>query len=136
MNESKIISQIKKELKAGQYEDLYTYQCDAGWQEWMQNFTEAEDGECISERESAEIEAIQERAFAEYEEEKTQEYIKETYKKLNGIKSWWNKNVKPKYRTTLSAEEFKNECFSEYVNTGSVEIRACYSKTGCPVNWI
>ncbi len=50
--------------------------------------------------------------------------------KLNGLKAWWNKWAKEEYKTPLSAEELKNECISEYENTGSVEMRAYQCKLG------
>jgi hypothetical protein len=51
--------------------------------------------------------------------------------KLNGLKSWWNRLAKPKYRTPLTADELTAECISEYENTGTVEMRAFYAKDGC-----
>lgn len=52
--------------------------------------------------------------------------------KLNGLKSWWNRLCKPEYKIKISAEELKNECISEYENTGTVEMRAMYAKDNCP----
>ena len=51
--------------------------------------------------------------------------------KLNGLKAWWNRLCKPQYKITMSADELKEECLSEYENTGSVEMSRMYSKDGC-----
>lgn len=51
--------------------------------------------------------------------------------KLNGLKAWWNRNCKPQYKITISADELKKECLSEFENTGSVEMRRIYSKDNC-----
>lgn len=53
--------------------------------------------------------------------------------KLNGLKYWWNKNAKPQYKTHLTADELKNECISEYENTGSVEMCAYQNKDNRPI---
>ena len=50
--------------------------------------------------------------------------------KLNGLKSWWNKNCKLQYKIKITAEELKKECIGEYENTGSVEMSRIYSKDG------
>ncbi len=47
---------------------------------------------------------------------------------LNGLKAWWNKYAKPEYKTSLSANELKAECYSEWENTGSVEMSRFKSK--------
>ena len=52
--------------------------------------------------------------------------------KLNGLKAWWNRLCKPQYKITMSADELKEECLSEYENTGSVEMSRVYSKDDCP----
>ena len=52
--------------------------------------------------------------------------------KLNGLKAWWNRLCKPQYNITMSADELKEECLSEYENTGSVEMSRVYSKDDCP----
>lgn len=52
--------------------------------------------------------------------------------KLNGLKAWWNKLCKPEFKIKISAEELKNECISEYENTGSIEMSRFLSKDGCP----
>lgn len=49
---------------------------------------------------------------------------------LNGLKAWWNKWAKNQYKTTLSAKELKLECYSEWENTGNVEMRSYQSKDG------
>lgn len=56
--------------------------------------------------------------------------------KLNGLKSWWNRFCKTEYKIKISAEELKNECLSEYENTGAVEMRSMYSKDGRTYNFI
>lgn len=60
---------------------------------------------------------------------------KKAKKELKGIRSWWNRNVKKQYRTSLTENEFILECIDEYMNTGNVEIRSFYSKTNCPMTW-
>lgn len=50
--------------------------------------------------------------------------------KLNGLKAWWNKYAKPECKTPLSAEELKMGCFTEWENTGSVEMSRFQSKDG------
>lgn len=55
--------------------------------------------------------------------------------KLNGLKAWWNRWAKPQYKIKLSAEEFKNQCLSEYENTGNVEMRAYQCKLGRPMQF-
>lgn len=52
--------------------------------------------------------------------------------KLNGLKSWWNRLCKPKYKVKMSADNFKALCISEYEHTGSVEMSGTYSKDGAP----
>ena len=47
---------------------------------------------------------------------------------MNGLKSWWNRFAKDEYKTRLSADELKAVCYSEYENTGSVEMRAYQCK--------
>jgi hypothetical protein len=133
--EKQIINQIKRELKAGAYTDFDLYVDEAGWQDWMSQYTTAADGEPATEAEIREIEKIQEKAWNEYDDEKNDAETKKALKELAGIKAWWNRNVKPQYKSDLTAAEFKNECLEEYMNTGNVEIRACYSKTGCPLTW-
>lgn len=54
--------------------------------------------------------------------------ITEARKNLKGLKSWWNKNAKPQYKTTLTAKELENECLSEMLNTGSIEMRSFQNK--------
>lgn len=54
---------------------------------------------------------------------------------LNGLKAWWNKWAKDQYKTTLSAEELKQECYSEWENTGSVEMRAYQCKLNRPLTF-
>jgi len=61
--------------------------------------------------------------------------ITETRKSMKGLKWWWNRNCKPQYKITISAKELENECLSEMMNTGSVEMRAFYSKDDCTKNW-
>jgi hypothetical protein len=56
--------------------------------------------------------------------------------KLNGLKSWWNKWAKEQFKTRLSAEELKEECLSEFENTGSVEMRAYQCKLGRTMNFV
>ena len=51
--------------------------------------------------------------------------------KLNGLKAWWNRLSKDEYKTSLTADELKAECISEYENTGSVEMRSYQAKDGC-----
>lgn len=51
--------------------------------------------------------------------------------KLNGLKAWWNRLAKDEYKTSLTADELKAECISEYENTGSVEMRSYQVKDGC-----
>lgn len=51
--------------------------------------------------------------------------------KLNGLKAWWNRLCKPEFKITISAEALKEECISEYEDTGSVEMRARYAKDNC-----
>lgn len=55
--------------------------------------------------------------------------------KLNGLKAWWNRLCKPQYKITMSADELKAECLSEYENTGSVEMRKFYAKDNCTHNF-
>lgn len=55
--------------------------------------------------------------------------------KLNGLKSWWNKNCKPQYRISIPASRLKQECLSEYENTGSVEMRAYQCKLNRPIEF-
>jgi hypothetical protein len=133
--EKQIINQIKRELKAGDYTDFDLYVDEAGWQDWMCQYTTAADGEPASEAEIREIEKIQEKAWVEYNDDLCAAEYKKALKNLAGIKTWWNRNVKPRYKTPLTAEEFKQECLSEYIETGSVEIRGMFSKTGCPLAW-
>lgn len=47
--------------------------------------------------------------------------------KLNGLKSWWNSLCKPEYKITISAEELKLECISEFENFGFVEMRRIFA---------
>lgn len=56
-------------------------------------------------------------------------------KQLKGIRSWWNRNAKTQYKTPLTEEEFINEVFYEFVDTGSVEMRSMYAKDGCTKSW-
>ena len=55
--------------------------------------------------------------------------------KLNGLKAWWNRLCKEQYKIKISAEKLKQECLSEYENTGSVEMRSFYAKDGCTHNF-
>lgn len=55
--------------------------------------------------------------------------------RLNGLKRWWNRLCKPQYKVTMSADDFKAMCFSEYENTGSVEMSKNYSIDGCTHNF-
>lgn len=55
--------------------------------------------------------------------------------KLSGLKAWWNKYCKPKYKITMPADKFKEICLSEYVNTGSVEMCKWQSKDGTTHNF-
>ena len=55
--------------------------------------------------------------------------------KLNGLKSWWNRYAKPEYRTKLTAKELKQECLSEFENTGDVEMKAYQCALGRTINF-
>lgn len=48
--------------------------------------------------------------------------------KLNGLKAWWNRLCKPRYKIRISADALKAEWLSEYENTGSVEMPKFYAK--------
>lgn len=63
------------------------------------------------------------------------EEVKKARKNLKGIRSWWNRNAKPQYKTPLTELQFIDEVLDEYMNTGNVEMRAIYSKDGCTKNW-
>ena len=52
--------------------------------------------------------------------------------KLNGLKSWWNRNSKPEYKETRTAEQMKTEYYSEYINTGNIEMPARMAKDNRP----
>lgn len=62
-------------------------------------------------------------------------YTQSFRKQLKGIRSWWNRNAKSKYKTPLTEKEFIDEVFCEYVDTGSVEMRSMYAKDGCTKSW-
>lgn len=57
MTYEQILEKIAEESKT--YEDFHKYTADAGWQLWMNDYTEAEDSEECSESELKKIEAIQ-----------------------------------------------------------------------------
>ena len=44
-----------KRVKRYKDDEFYLFACEEGWQDWMQDFTEAKEEEAISERESKEI---------------------------------------------------------------------------------
>lgn len=54
---------------------------------------------------------------------------------LNGFKSWWNCWAKPEYKTMLPAEQLKLLHFSEWENTGTVEMRAYQCKLNRPLTF-
>lgn len=60
---------------------------------------------------------------------------KKKIEKLNGLKAWWNKNAKPQYKTTLSAEELKAECLAEFEATGAVQMSFQYNKDNRSINF-
>ena len=57
--EIKTENEIKKDMSRYSSEQFELYVSEAGWQDWMNEYTEIEDGEIISERELQEIETIQ-----------------------------------------------------------------------------
>lgn len=128
-----VIDSLEESLEALQkdYKDLSEYISDAGWEDWMDDY--CEDPENPSIEEINEIEDVQEEAFLEW---KSKQEWNKAWKDLDGIKDWWNKNVKEKYITNLSEDDFKLEMMEEFQNTGSVEIGRLYSKTGNPLLWI
>ena len=63
----------EREIKnASKYVDFELYKAEAGWQDWMEDFTEADDGEECSERELELIEEMQSLIWAEAHEKKTE----------------------------------------------------------------
>lgn len=61
---------------------------------------------------------------------------KKARKELKGIRAWWNRHAKKQFKTPLTEKEFIDECIDEYMNTGSVEMRAFFSKCGHTLNWL
>jgi len=66
MNEDKII----KEMKKYNSDQFSLYMAEAGWEEWMNEYTESDEGEEATEKEIKSIEAIQEKLWDEVHEEK------------------------------------------------------------------
>lgn len=62
-------------------------------------------------------------------------YTNNILKQLKGIRTWWNRNAKPQYKTSLTEKEFIDEVFCEFADTGSVEMRSMYAKDGCTKSW-
>ena len=61
--------QIKEQMKKYNENEFEQYLSDAGWQEWMKEYTEAEDGEEPTEAELNAIEEEQKRLWEEVFEE-------------------------------------------------------------------
>lgn len=60
---NEIRNSLIEEAKKYGKDELCLYQAELGWQDWMNDFTEADEGEPISEAESKEIDKITEEAF-------------------------------------------------------------------------
>ena len=62
-------NEIKQEMAKYKPEQLELYLAEAGWQEWMEDYTEAEDGQPITESEHKEIDEILLNLWLEVHEE-------------------------------------------------------------------
>ena len=58
-------NKIKQEMAKYKPDELELYLAEAGWQEWMESYTEAKDGGIISETENKEIVQIQKKLWYE-----------------------------------------------------------------------
>tara|TARA_Y100001951_G_C11101749_1_gene162432 strand:- start:52 stop:282 length:231 start_codon:yes stop_codon:yes gene_type:complete len=56
---NKTKEQAKKDMKKYHPDDFKLYCCEAGWESWMEEYTEAKEGEGCTDVESVEIEKIQ-----------------------------------------------------------------------------
>ena len=56
--------------------------------------------------------------------------------KLNGLKSWWNHNAKPEYKNNKSADKVKTDYYSEYINTGNIEMPSRMAKDNRPHHFL
>lgn len=63
--DTKIENKIKESMAKYNEEHFELYKAEAGWEDWMEEYTEAEDGEECTERELKEIEKIQEELWCE-----------------------------------------------------------------------
>jgi len=111
MTENEIKEKIKEEVVKGGYseEEFDLYSGEAGWQDWMNDYTEADDGEECSESELAEITKIQKEAFADVFSQKTNKYfVKIKFQALRQeiryINSNW-KNIYKEYKSLYSASD-------------------------------
>lgn len=52
-----------EEAKKYDSSDIELYKAEIGWEDWMEDFTDASDGECISEAECTLIEKVLDEAF-------------------------------------------------------------------------
>lgn len=67
------LSTREREIKnAATYEDFELYKAETGWQDWMEDFTDADDGEECAEAELKVIEEMQRLIWAEAHEKKTE----------------------------------------------------------------
>jgi hypothetical protein len=58
-----VINQLIEEARRYDAEELNLYQAELGWQDWMNDFTEADDGEEFTEAEGKVIDEITEQIF-------------------------------------------------------------------------
>ena len=63
--EIKIEEQIKKDMSSYMADEFKIYMADAGWEYWMNEYTDAEDGEPCTEVELREIEKMQQKLWDE-----------------------------------------------------------------------
>ena len=63
--EMKTENQIKKDMSKYRPEEFNLYLAEAGWEDWMNEYTDAEDGKECSEAEIREIEKIQKKLWDE-----------------------------------------------------------------------
>jgi hypothetical protein len=63
--EKKTENKIKKEMRKYQPNEFKIYVDDVGWEDWMNEYTDAEDGEPINEDDNRKIEKIQKELWDE-----------------------------------------------------------------------